>query len=453
MRFSHRSFASVMFVRLLVLVSVCLPLWASAASPAAAQSEKILVVGGSGVPDKLQEDVSDALEEAGSVMSSAGYVGNLRARHQAPDSEEALTKLAPQMGAALIVVLDMSRGKLDVAYRNGHTGRVIDEDSVPARGGKRAKLAPAAKRKIAAAAKHALAKVGPAPSTASERASAPDPTPQKPARPVRPVAPARQAAPTPEPEEDEEESEEDEASAEAQPQQEKTKSSGDEGIAFVLNAGGGVGWRSIRVPTRGGGSQIDTALAPALDAALGVEIALGEKWRVNLLAEYRTLFGLSAAYATPTGSASSSLSSHSVFAGASLGLLTNGPDSFGFHVYLGWGYRGLSASEAVLPSASAQGPAIRPELHIPFGSGVVTLRLAPEFILIVSATATLPQNVNGLQPIGFAYGGEASLDFKISKAVKLSVLFRESQGTVASGWGTSMMENERYAIGRLMLHL
>jgi hypothetical protein len=273
---------------------------------------------------------------------------------------------------------------------------------------------------------------------------------------VRPAAPARPTAPAQaerDEDEDEEESEEDDSAETPAEQETKAKPSGDEGIAFVLNAGGGVGWRSIRVPTRGGGSQIDTALAPALDAALGVEIALGEKWRVNLLAEYRTLFGLSAAYATPTGSASSSLSSHSVFAGASLGLLTNGPDSLGFHVYLGWGYRGLSASEAVLPSTSAQGPAIRPELHIPFGSGVVTLRLAPEFILIVSATATLPQNVNGLQPIGFAYGGEASLDFKISKAVKLSVLFRESQGMVASGWGTSMMENERYAIGRLMLHL
>jgi len=175
---------------------------------------------------------------------------------------------------------------------------------------------------------------------------------------------------------------------------------------------------------------------------------------VNLLADYRTIFGLSAPYLTAVGTQqSSSLSSHSVQAGASVGFLTNGPDSFGFHLFLAWAYRGMSASEATLPSASAQGPAIRPEFHIPFGHGVVTLRLAPELILIISATATLPQNVAGLQAVGFAFGGEASLDVRVSKAVKLSVLFRESQGSVASGWGTSMLENERYILGRVMLHL
>ena len=156
MRLRHRFFVSVLSARLLALLSVCLPLWSSAS----AQSEKILVVSGSGVPGKLEEDVTEALDSVGSVMSSAGYTGNLRARKQAPDSEEALTKLAPQMGATLIVVLELSRNKLELAFRNGRTGRVIDEESVPARG-KRPKLAPPARRKIASAAKRAMEKVGP----------------------------------------------------------------------------------------------------------------------------------------------------------------------------------------------------------------------------------------------------------------------------------------------------
>jgi hypothetical protein len=383
-------------------------------------------------------------------MSSSGYVGNLRARHQAPDSDEALTKLAPQMGATLIVVLETSHNKLDVTFRNGHTGRVIDDESVPARG-KHAKLAPPAKRKIAVAAKRAMSKVGPAPSSAPERAA---PTPQKPARPMRPT-PTTMPVKKAEPVEEEEEEEEQSASKEAPAEEEnKAKPRGDEGIAFLLNAGGGVGSRTVSVPTRGQSSQIATGLAPALDVGVGVEIAVGEKWQVNLLAAYRTVFGLSAPFQTAVGAtAESSLTTHSVLAGASVGYLSNGPDSFAFHLFLAWAYRSMTAAETTLPSASIQGPTIRPEFHIPFANGVVTLRLAPEFILIIDATATLPHNVSGLQSIGFAFGGEASLDFRVSKAVKLGVLFRESQGSVASGWGTPMVENERYIVGRLLLHL
>lgn len=455
---------------LLVSLSVCLPLWSAWTGRAYAQSDKILVVSGSGVPGKLEEDVAEAMGNVGSVISSSGYTGNLRARHQEPDSEEALTKLAPQMGATLIVVLGVSKNKLEVAFRNGRTGRVIDEETVPARG-KRPKLAPPARRKLATAAKRAMSKVGPAPSPspqASER-SYPQQQQAAPARPSRPVAapmrPTAPARPQPQPQaqaEEEEEEESDEGSSEGgeEKAEEAPAASGksfDEGIAFLLNAGGGLGSRSILVPTspaRAGGNQIDTSMAPALDISIGLEIALSESVLVRVGGAYRTLFALNAAYFTATGMAESALSSHSVIVGGSLGFLMNGKNSLGIHVYLGWAYRGMSAAEPSLPSMSVQGPALRPEFHIPFGSsGNVLLRIAPEFILVLSAAAKLPGNVAGLQSVGYSFGGEVSLDFQISSSFGLGLQFREARGIVPSGWGTSAVENERYIVGRVSLRL
>ena len=449
-----------MFVRLLAQLSVCLPLW----STAAAQSEKILVVSGSDVPGKLEEDVTEALDNVGSVISSAGYTGNLRARRQAPDSEEALTKLAPQMGATLIVVLELSRNKLEVAFRNGHTGRVIDEESVPARG-KRPKLAPPARRKIASAAKRAIAKVGRSPSSspaASERSYPQETSAATPSRaPSRPTAPARPVRPQPREEEEQEEEEADEgagdgdAEEQAPTAEEKPKAGADAGISFLLSIGGGVGSRSILVPTapgRVGGNGIDTSFSPALDINANLQFAVGEKLLLRVGGAYRTLFAMNAAYFDPAGlPAQSSLSSHSVVVGGSLGFLTNGPDTLGLHLFVGWAYRSLSAAVETLPSASIQGPAIRPELHIPIGSGVVSLRIAPELILVVGATAKLPANVPGLSQVGFGFGGEVTLDIRISKALGLGLQFRESRALVASDWGTSATENERYITGRLNL--
>lgn len=463
MRCSHRFSVSVKLFRLLASLSVCLPLWSALTATAYAQSNKILVVSGSGVSGKLEEDVADAMGNVGSVMSSSGYTGNLRARHQEPDSEEALTKLAPQMGATLIVVLGMSRNKLDVAFRNGHTGRVIDEESVPARG-KHPKLGPPMRRKLAAAAKRAMSKVGPAPSASSQPSERSYPQQQAaPAKSSRPVAaPMRPTAPQPQPQAEEEEEEaSDEASSEGEEQKpEEPGAKGksfDEGIAFLLNAGGGVGSRSILVPTspaRAGGNQIDTSLAPALDISVGLEIALGESMLVRVGGAYRTLFALNATYFTPTGQAQSSLSSHSVIVGGSLGFLTNGHNSLGIHVFLGWAYRGMSAAEPTLPSMSVQGPAIRPEFHIPLGSnGSVLLRIAPEFILVVNASAKLPANVAGLQSVGYSFGGEASLDFKLSPSFGLGLQFREARALIPSGWGISGVENERYIVGRVNLRL
>lgn len=464
MHFSSRFF-------LAALLSTC---FLPRSAPVLAQSQQILVVSGEKVPEKLYEAVSDALGDLGSVISPSGYTGNLRARDQEPDSEEALTKIAPQMGASLIVVLHSARNKLKVELRDGHTGKVIKATSVPARG-KRPKLAAGARKRLLAQAKRALSKVGPAPapkpSTRSNDEDEQDDfaetstpptaarasmTPTRPSQPSRSV-PVRQA----QPDESQDTTSEDtnEGSDAETPWGEEPAAKSDNtkpSMWFPLHAGVGVGSRSILVPTQPsyvGGNRIDTAFAPALDLGVGLGFALGEAWQLRALLNYRTVLGLNAAYQTPTGMKSlSSLSSHSIVVGASLGHVSDGLDSFGIHVFLGWAYRGLSPAEPSLPSASIQGIVLRPELEIPIANRKLTLRLAPELILVLAQAATLPMNNSGVSGgVGYALGGELELALHISQKVALSALFRESRGASPSSWGSSETENERYIVLRFQL--
>ncbi|HET8938614.1 MAG TPA: hypothetical protein VFN67_34450 [Polyangiales bacterium] len=441
-------------------------------APVLAQSQQILVVSGEEVPEKLYDAVSDALGDLGSVMSPSGYTGNLRARSQEPDSEEALTKIAPQMGASLIVVLKPARNKLKVELRDGHSGKVIKATSVPARG-KRPKLAGPARKRLLAAAKRALSKVGPAPAPTARPSTRVDdeeeeddfaaqPSPptaaratNKPSQPTRSGAPVRQA----EPEEADDTSFEESSDDEPPPHDKHASKSGESpSIWFPLHAGLGVGSRSILVPTQPsyvGGNRVDTAFAPALDIGVGLGFALGPAWQLRALIDYRTILALNAAYQTPTGMKSlSSLSSHSIIAGASLGHVSDGLDSFGVHVFLGWAYRGLSAAEPSLPSASIQGVVLRPEFEIPIANRALTLRLAPELILVLVQAATLPANNSGVSGgVGYALGIEAELALHISQSVGLSLQFRESRGSSPSSWGSSESENERYITLRFQLRL
>ena len=476
MNFSSRRFSSPLLVQLVALLCACASLWI--VSTAFAQSDPILVVTGEQVPDPISEGINDALGDVGSVMSSSKYSSNLRG--QEPDSEQALTKIAPQTGAALIVVLQSAKNKVKVEFRNGRNGSVLNKTTVPARAarGKAPKFSKPARKKIIAMAKRSLKKVPPAPPAAavSKRESAADededefeaPAAQPsraatPSKPSRPVAPVKQAARD---EEDEAESEEDEEQASSgwdksgsdddEEPREKSAGSKDKSTWWRLHAGLGLGSRSIVVPApadRARGNKVDTAFAPSLEIGAGVELGLGPAWRLRFLADYRTIFGISASYVTAMGTmAQASFSSNSLVAGASLGHLSDGQDSFGFHVFVGWAWRSLAASAPALPSASIQGVVLRPELEIPIANRKVTLRLAPELILILVPSATLPMVDSGLKgAVGFALGAEASIDWHISQTFSLSAQFRESRGSTPSGHGTSAIENERYLALRLML--
>jgi hypothetical protein len=446
---------------LVVLLCAWSPLWSASAF---AQADPILVVSGEAVPETLSEAVSDALGDVGSVMSPSGYSSKLRGRE--PDSEEALTKIAPQTGAQLVVVLQHARNKLKVELRSGHTGEAVGKTSLPGRG-KRPKLAKPARKKLIAAAKRALEKIGPAPSkraTSDDDDLAEEAAPAQPVRavttPTKPTKPTRPAAPqvVQEPDEEEEQAGPFDLSAEEEPPRDAPAAAADEGTLFRLRAGLGLGTRSIVVPTQPGrmlGNRIDTSYVPSLDLGAALELSFVPSWRLRFGADYRTIFGLQASYLTAPGvMATSSLSSHSLIAGASLGHLSDGRDSFGVHVFLGWAWRTLSASEPSLPSASIQGAVLRPEIEIPIANRKLTIRLAPELILILVPSATLPMNDNALaKGVGYALGVEASVDLHINQTFGLSAQFRESRGTTPSGWGTNATENERYIALRLLVQL
>lgn len=469
MRLNYRCHLSSTFVHLLGLVFASS---LACIATVSAQAEQILVVSGEDVPDEISEGVNDALGDVGSVMSASSYMSKARGRGQTPDSDEALTKLAPQAGASLIVVLQPARNRVKVELRNGHTGAVVGRTTLPARG-KRPKFAKPARKKLIAAAKRAAKKVarspGKRPSAADDFAE--DPAPQQPVRdfgtPTRqPAQPARPAAPLEdsEPEQEDNEEQQEESSrataevADDEPPPRAAPAADGGGMLFRLRAGVGLGTRSIVVPTPPGrmlGNRIDTSFVPSLDLGAALELPLGPKWVLRFLADYRTIIGLTAGYQSAPGvMATSSLSSHSFIGGASLGHLSAGRDSFGIHVFLGWAWRSLSAAEPSLPDASIQGLTLRPELEIPIPIAGLkfALRLAPELILILIPDATLPANDSALaSALGYAFGAEASLDLQLSQTIGLSFQFRESRGSTPSGWGSSALENERYLALRLLL--
>jgi hypothetical protein len=436
-----------------------------------AQDPEILVVSGDKVPDALSEAVSEALGDLGTVQSPSGYTSKARGRSLEPDSEEALTKLAPQTGASLIVVLQQARNKLKVDLRSGRSGEVVGHSSVPARG-KKPKLGKPAAKRLLAAAKRALKKAGPPASKAASSASAArddfedTPEPQEPVRAATTPKkqPARPTQPVDDDESDQEEDDEqigggfaasrdDDDEEEAPPQ---AAGAAAELKMFHLRAGIGLGSRAILVPTppgRGFNNKLDTSFVPALDIGAALAFRLGEKWQLRVLVDYRTLIGLRAGLTSSAGMTTvSSLSSHSIIAGLRPGYMSDGPGSFGVHVLLGWAYRGLSAAEPNVPSASIQGVVLRPEIEIPISAIKLSLRLAPELILVFVPNATLPANDNGLKnALGYAIGGELSVDLHISQTVGLSAQFRESRGATPSAFGMDAVENERYFALRLLL--
>lgn len=458
MHLNYRCYLSSSLVHVLALLCVS-SLWSNAS--ASAQAEQILVVSDEEVPDELSEAVSDGLADVGSVMSSSSYTSKARGRGQAPDSEEALTKLAPQTGASLIVVLRQARNRLKIELRNGNTGEIVGRTAVPARG-KRPKLTKPARKRLIAAAKRAQKKVARSPGkrVSAEDDFAEDPAPKQPARQAAQPSRPAPVLDEPEPEEVEEESASAapaELDAEEPPPRAEPAADGG-GMLFRLRAGLGLGTRSIVVPTPPGrmlGNRIDTSFVPSLDIGAALELPLGPKWALRFLADYRTIFGLTAGYQSAPGvMATSSLSSHSLIGGASLGHLSDGRDSFGVHVFVGWAWRSLSAAEPSLPDASIQGLVLRPELEIPIPiAGLkLALRLAPELILILVPEASLPANDSALaKALGYAFGAEASLDLQINQTIGVSFQFRESRGSTPSGWGSSAIENERYLALRLLL--
>jgi hypothetical protein len=418
--------------------------WLALCSVTHAESPRILLVRAPNVSNELAQSAADDLASVGQIIDPRGYLTAAQKQHIEPTSEAALTGLGPQLGAHLLVTLDTTHGKLLVTYRDGKTGAVVTKQSL-ALHGKQPKVPPSSAHKLSATAHQVLSKLGrqhsaDVPVSAKPQPPAPKPAPE-PTPP--PVAAAEAAAP--------DEPDDAQPVAAAPDDAPANDSNSSEALSGHASVGGGGGMRSVRVPTRTGGEQVDTGFHfPAFEIALGAQLMLSDQWLLGAEAEYRGMFGVGVTQPLVNGTTvQASVSSHSVVAGVAPGYRFGARGSIDLRLLVAWTFRGLYPSDDSVPGGSIQGPLLRPELRIPFANGLFTLRLAPELILVLVSNATLRLTAPGLEQVGFGFGGEVSLDVRLTDAVQLGLEYRESHVSIASAWNNDYLDLERYAIARV----
>jgi hypothetical protein len=465
----HRRSRVFLQYRLLWVLFACLT-WCSVTR---AEAPRVLVVTDPDLPSELEKAAIGGLESLGNVFANPSeYTSAARAQRLKPTSEAALTRIAPKGRARLIVTLEVARGKLQVSYRDGSNGSVVSKQKLPARS-KNPKFAKVVSRKVAAAARKAIAKLPPEPPraieekplTASTGPSSAERRAAMPARPAYPVTsgssessypatpsyPAAASPATPQPSAAEEDADAEGGDESEQDEDEEQSANADdgpsEGMKFRISAGAGAGARSLYVPRRVAGSQLDTGLGfPALEISAGLQGMLSAEFLLSAEISYRTVFGLQS---VAMGSAPRSVSSHSIVIGAAPGYRFGGQDGGDFRVFLGFSYRSLTPENTSMPSDTAYGLVVRPELRLPIGGGFLTLKLAPELIVAFGIDASFRRTpVPGLSPVGVGVGGEVALEMRLVDPVYLGLAYRESHIFVGSNLGSSFTDMERYLIVR-----
>jgi hypothetical protein len=443
MRLSHwQSWLPRRYGLRLALGSWCWLAWCSVTH---ADSARILLVRAPDVSNELAQSAASDLATVGEIADPRGYLTAAQTQHIEPTSEAALTTLGPQVGARLLVALEVAHGKLHVSYRDGKTGALVTQQSLAVHG-QHPKLPSSAAHKLSATARHVLSKlrrqsVAEPPHSAQPEPPEPDLAPEPaPPSPEPATAPTTPGAP--------------EAAESVAPESVPSAAQGSdasEDLSVRASVGGGVGARTVRVPTRAGGDQLDIGFSfPAIEIGLDVQYMLGSHWLLGGELDYRAMFGLNVSHPLATGeTVQTSVTSHSGVAGVAPGYRFGERGSADLRLLLGWTFRGLYTGDDAVPSGTIQGPVLRPELRIPLADGLFTLRLAPELIVVIQSSATLRVNVAGLQQVGIGFGGEASLDVRLTDAVQLGLEYRESHALVASGWGNDFIDLERYALARI----
>lgn len=452
-----------LFLLLSLLGVLCI-----APARASADGQRVIVVSSADVPEELERGVSKALSDVCYVSDAREYLAAARSQRLSPTDDAALTRVGPKAHARMLVVLDYASKKLQVTYRDGKNGAVLEQQSLPARG-RHPKLSARNGKKLLAVARGVLAKLSgqSAPPIAADSSSDDDDDDDDDSAVSAPAAPVKRAQvaraqPTPQPKaaaaaaaSDEEESQDGEPEqAEEAPESGDKSSGGDLDISVRIRAGGGAGARILGVPTRLGPSGINTGFAfPAIALGIDVQVVFASGFILGGGIDYRGLFGAKAVQDIGSETHTSSVGSHSLSIGVTPGYRFGPKGSPDLRVFLGYHYRTLTPTDVELPGASTGGIALRPELRIPLAGDVLSLRLAPELLVVLTHDTRLPGNVAGLSQVGIGYGGEVSLDVRLSGSIMLGVEYRESHVSVASGWTTAFEDVERYATGRITLQL
>jgi len=396
---------------------------------AQAAPARVLVVFGKNVSDEARDAVESAVTAGAEAVDSREYERLARDKGLLPHSDAALERVAPRVNTQLIIVATKSGGKLALTYRDGATGEVLRKDSVPER--HRGAAAARFQARISASVRKSLLQV------AAQSGSAPSVEPE----PIQEV-PNDETAAGPE----------DPAASEPEPEQDESSPTASSApFTFELSAGLGAATRQATLPTRLGVHELDTGIFPAISLGLRMTAPVGSHFLVRASADYRTSLGLQGVEMQRATEMSTPLRSHALGFGIAPGYRFGAADSVSLLMHVGWYFRGLRPiAQLALPEVSWHGAMFRPELEIPFADGVVTLRLAPELLIIAGLYTTLPDE-SGLAHTGVAFGGEASLDVRLATPIALRIEYRESHASFRTAWAQNLSDVERFATLRVVL--
>jgi hypothetical protein len=391
---------------------------------------RVLLVFGKNVSDDVRETIESAVASEAEAVDANEYARLSREKGLVPHGDAALERVAPHVQAQLIISAHKSGGKLVITYRDGGTGEVLRKDSLPDR--RRGAAAARLHSRLRADVRRSIASVA-ATSVNQAAAAAPEP--------IQELSAESEAAAQP--------STADEAPQPALPQE--TSDLEAERFLFELSAGVGGATRNSVVPTRLGVHKLDTGLFVAVSLGMRLTTPLGGQWLVRASADYRTSLGLQGTQMQREIEMSTPLRSHAASFGVAPGYRFAAADSISVLLHLGWYFRGLRPiAQLALPEVSWHAAVVRPELNISLAHGVVTLRLAPELLVIAGLYTTLPDE-SGLAHTGMAYGGEASIDVQLAALVGLRIEYRESHAAFRTAWSENLSDIERFCAVRIVL--
>jgi hypothetical protein len=461
---SDKAHASRRTARTLMAAVAALCVWHASHVVQAAFPARVLVLTSRSLPRAVRVSAISAIEDVATLVDPDEYARAAEAEGLDPYSVDALSIVAPNMHARVIVLLGVQQHMLVANFRSGRTGQPVHGIVLPL---PHQKLDRQGQRQLQDATQLALSLAGqerpgfPAgPDTNAPPVEAPpepayEPQPEAQPQPPPQLQPNANAGPPAEWEDNapqapppESQSEGDGATGEA-----ATSEAFDPGLVTVLGFGVGVSDRSARLPTRLGERRLDTGLFPALDLSLSADGILGSHGLLGAHFHYQTSLGLQAAETPAAGtSKATSMRAHHVEFGLTPGYrFTTSEWSVTLQLFAGWAVRGLrSVVDTGLPPYMLHGPLLRPELRIPIADGALVLRFAPELLVIAGVTAEL-RRVGSTSSSGFAFGGEAALDIRVHGGLYLVLTYRESRASVATLWSADLTDTERFATARAVL--
>jgi hypothetical protein len=214
--------------------------------------------------------------------------------------------------------------------------------------------------------------------------------------------------------------------------------------------GGGLGMRSLRRPVTGGVQRLGTSYFPAADLALSVRVGPNNPFTLDVQLRYETSLGLTIQepplFALPNEQ--DVRSEHAELSVAPGFRLGDSPSSPRVSIPVGGVFRNFWPADHHLqtPRYTLFGGVARVQLEANLGC-VVRVRAGPEVQVFGALGTDLTDN--GVKLPGYAFGGEASIEFRLSTTFLLEVQYRQANAVASSAVGPSFLDIERFATVRL----